>query len=81
VLIIDASKSTKPDLKKEKEGASGKNIDNPLIWRYGPMVRSVRLPTDSDTNFMRARYQDGILWISVPRIENYIPEKADIEIE
>lgn len=74
-LTIKASRSSEND---EKDG-QGKIIRRE---RYnGSVERSFYLGEDISDNEIRARFEDGILKITVPDLEKKIPEKKTISIE
>jgi len=46
--------------------------------RYGRFARSLRLPNDVDGEAIQARYQDGILTLSLPKLAQAQPRKIAI---
>jgi len=43
--------------------------------------RSIQLPPDADMEFIKARYENGVLAISIPKYEKHVPAQRDIDIE
>ena len=51
-------------------------------YRYGNFKRSFRLPDSINTSLIKAKYENGILLISLPKHKEAIPEpKKQIEIK
>ena len=51
-------------------------------YRYGYFKRSFRLPDSINTSLIKAKYENGILSISLPKHKEAIPEpKKQIEIK
>ena len=51
-------------------------------YRYGNFKRSFRLPDSINTSLIKAKYENGILSISLPKHKEAIPEpKKQIEIK
>ncbi len=51
-------------------------------FRYGNFKRSFRLPDSINTSLIKAKYENGILSISLPKHKEAIPEpKKQIEIK
>lgn len=48
---------------------------------YGRFVRSFNLGTDVDANKIQASYKDGVLEITVAKIEKAQPKAIDIKVE
>ncbi len=48
--------------------------------RYGKFVRSMRLGRDVDSSKVRADYKDGVLDITLPKVEEVKPKKIDIAV-
>lgn len=47
----------------------------------GAFTRSFRLPFDVDSSKVTARYQDGILTIDLPRLEESKPRKISVSVK
>jgi HSP20 family protein len=47
--------------------------------RYGSFERSVRLPTDVQTNKAKADFEDGILTVTLPKAETVKPKMISIK--
>ena len=51
-------------------------------YRYGNFKRSFRLPDSINTSLIKAKYENGVLSISLPKHKEAIPEpKKQIEIK
>ena len=50
-------------------------------FNYSSFSRSFTLPEQVETDRIEATYEDGILKVSVPKKEIYIPELKTIEIK
>ena len=48
--------------------------------RYGKFVRSMRLGKDVDSSNVKAEYKDGILELTLPKVEEVKPKKISIDI-
>lgn len=73
VLTINAER--KEEKKDEKDGR--------LIRQeryYGKFVRSLRLGSDIDEARIDARYEDGVLHLTLPKTAEIKPRKVDIKI-
>lgn len=73
VLTINAERNE--EKKEEKEGR--------LIRQeryYGKFVRSLRLGSDVDESKVEARYEDGVLHLSLPKTAEVKPRKVDIKV-
>ncbi|MCS6835685.1 MAG: Hsp20/alpha crystallin family protein [Anaerolineae bacterium] len=46
--------------------------------RYGRFARSLRLPNDVDGDNIQARYQDGVLTLTLPKVAQAQPRKIAI---
>lgn len=65
--------------RKKEESASGDN------WRrvertYGYFKRSVKLPTPVNADKVRAAYKDGVLTISMPKVESKKAKEIPIQV-
>ena len=77
VLDIAVNKD-KPAL----ENSSSRPLTYHKIERYyGESRRSLRLPADSDTSFTKAALSNGLLSISIPRLEHNPSSTVTIPIE
>ena len=65
VLTIKGSKQ----FVEAKEGEKWKRVES----RYGEFVRSFSLPDEVDADAISAAYKDGVLELSIPKVE---PKKA-----
>ena len=73
VLAINAER--KEDKKDEKDGRVIRQERY-----YGKFVRSLRLGSDIDENGIEARYEDGVLNLSLPKTAEVKPRKVDVKI-
>ncbi|UCG30706.1 MAG: Hsp20/alpha crystallin family protein [candidate division WOR-3 bacterium] len=48
---------------------------------YGKFSRMITLPTDVDSDKVKANYKDGILSITLPKPEAVKPKQIDVEIK
>ncbi len=46
---------------------------------YGQFTRSIQLPFDVDANKVEATYQNGVLTVSLPRLEEEKPKKIAVK--
>ena len=73
VLAINAER--KEEKKDEKEGRVIRQERY-----YGKFVRSLRLGSDIDASAIQARYEDGVLILSLPTTADAPPRKLDVKI-
>lgn len=73
VLTINAESKYEDEEKKE-----GRLIRQER--RYGKFVRSMRLGKDVDSSNVKADYNDGVLELKLPKIEEVKPKKIAIDI-
>jgi len=73
VLTINAER--KEEKKDEKDGRVIRQERY-----YGKFVRSLRLGSDIDETKIEARYEDGILHLSLPKTAEVKPRKVDVKI-
>ncbi len=50
------------------------------LW-YGPFKRTVPIPEGVKTDEIKAKYRDGILEITAPVDEHYLPKKIEVEVQ
>ncbi|HIP73223.1 MAG TPA: Hsp20/alpha crystallin family protein [Anaerolineae bacterium] len=48
--------------------------------RYGQFVRSIRFPTAVDSNKIEATYENGILTLNVPKMEEVKPKHIKVKV-
>lgn len=48
---------------------------------YGPFERYFELPRTLDVNHIQAKYQDGVLTLTFPKMEQAKPKKISIQVE
>ena len=73
MLAINAER--KEDKKDEKDGRVIRQERY-----YGKFVRSLRLGSDIDESGIEARYEDGVLKLSLPKTAEVKPRKVDVKI-
>ena len=73
VLAINAER--KEEKKDEKDGRVIRQERY-----YGKFVRSLRLGSDIDESGIEARYEDGVLNLSLPKTAEVKPRKVDVKI-
>lgn len=47
--------------------------------RYGAFARSVSLPTDVDTSKVEARFEDGVLTVTLPKTAEAQPKRIEVK--
>ncbi len=82
VLLIEAKKAA---LQEERARQDMFNKYEPKYHSrervYGQQRRYIRLPVDADSDFITAAFQDGVLHVNIPKLENVEPAGKDIKIE
>ncbi len=48
---------------------------------YGPFRRSLHIPDGVKADEMKARYHDGVLEVTAPVEEKYLPKKIEVHVE
>jgi HSP20 family protein len=67
---------------ERKYGSEEKNKTYHRIERaYGKFVRTITLPTEVESDKVKAAYQDGILTITLPKPETMKPKEVEIDIK
>lgn len=79
IAIADDVLTLKGEKKEEKE-VKEKNYHR-IERSYGSFQRSVRLPAGVKADEAKAAYKDGILTITVPKIEEVKPKQIKIDVE
>jgi HSP20 family protein len=64
--------------KKHEKKEEGENY-HCFETRYGKFSRTMRLPTDVDTEKVDAMYKDGVLTITLPKTETVKPKTVEIK--
>ena len=66
---------------KKQEVQEGKEEGNYYLFerRYGRFERSFALPRTVDADRIKARFDDGILTVTLPKAENAKPRRVQIE--
>ena len=65
--------------KAEQEGAEGGYVHREV--RYGSFVRSLTIPEGVKAEEIQAKYQNGVLELSIPLPASMLPKKVNIAIE
>ena len=69
----------------EGERQRGGEIEESSLLRdevcYGSFRRSVAIPDGVKTDQMKAKYHDGVLEITAPVDEEFLPKKIEVEIQ
>jgi HSP20 family protein len=79
VTITDDILTLKGEKKEEKE-VKEKNYHR-IERTYGSFQRSINLPTGVQADKAKAAYKDGILTITVPKVEEAKPKQIKIDVE
>lgn len=65
--------------KRAKEIEEGSLVQDEVC--YGSFVRSTAIPKGVKTEEMKAKYHDGVLEITAPMDEHFLPKKIEVEIQ
>ena len=65
----------------ERKNAADNNEENYSELCYGKFSRSFNLPEDAKGDGIKASMKDGVLAISIPRVEPVVPEVKKISIK
>ncbi len=65
--------------KREERREGEKEAFHVYERRYGRFERSFTLPTNVDADHIRARYESGVLEVTLPKTEEAKPRKIQIE--
>jgi len=66
---------------ERKEEREEKDVNTHLMERvYGSFTRSFSLPTTVDPTRVTAAYKDGVLEVTVPKVETAKPKKVEIKV-
>jgi HSP20 family protein len=79
ISIADNVLTLKGEKKEEKE-VKEKNYHR-IERSYGSFQRSISLPTGVDAGKAKATYKDGILCVTVPKVEEAKPKQIKIDVE
>ena len=77
ISISDGILTVKGEKKHEKEEENARY--HTVERRYGSFSRTMRLPDDVDTERVDATFKDGILKLTLPKIEASKPRKIEIK--
>lgn len=72
-LVIEGDKKEE----EKKEGESFLRVER----SYGSFRRSVRLPSEIDQSKVKAKYENGVLKIFLPKSEKAKPKEIEIKVE
>jgi HSP20 family protein len=76
ISLSDGILTIKGEKKQEKESDGGHY--HRVERRYGAFSRTMRLPTEVDTEKVNATYKDGVLSVTMPKTEKAKPRKIEI---
>jgi HSP20 family protein len=65
--------------KRSKEEEKTSMIEDELC--YGSFMRSTTIPKGVKAEEMKAKYHDGVLEITAPMDEHFLPKKIEVEVE
>jgi len=66
---------------ERKEEKETKDVNTHLVERvYGSFTRSFSLPTTVDSSKVSAVYKDGVLEVTVPKVETAKPKRVEIMV-
>jgi len=71
--IVTISGERKEERSSEKENVHVTEVS------YGKFMRSVRLPISVDPDKVKAKFENGVLKVSLPKSEKVKPKKIEIE--
>jgi len=77
ISISDGILTIKGEKKHEKE--EEKACYHTVERRYGSFSRTMRLPTDVDSEKVDATFKDGVLRLALPKSEASKPRKIEIK--
>ena len=79
VTVKDGVLTINAESKYEHEEKKGRLIRQER--RYGKFVRSMRLGNDVDEANIKADYKDGVLHLTLPKVEEKQPKQIDVNID
>ncbi|HEC79295.1 MAG TPA: Hsp20/alpha crystallin family protein [candidate division WOR-3 bacterium] len=79
VTVRDNVLSISGERKQEKE-TKDKTFHR-IERSYGKFSRTISLPSTVDSNKIKATYKDGVLNITLPKLEEEKPRQIDVEIK
>jgi HSP20 family protein len=65
--------------KKQEKSTDGENLHR-VERVYGYFKRSVALPSSVDADKVKAAYKDGVLKISLPKLESKKPKEIEVQV-
>ena len=77
ISLSEGILTIKGEKKHEKESESG--CYHTVERRYGAFSRTMRLPTEVDTEKVDATYKNGVLHVTMPKTEEAKPRKIEIK--
>ena len=77
ITLTEGILTIKGEKKREKED-TGENYHR-LERRYGSFVRSFRLPVEVKTDAIDASYKDGVLTLSLPKLEEKKAKRIEVK--
>ena len=79
ITIADGVLTLKGEKNEEKE-VKEKNYHR-IERTYGSFQRSISLPTGTEAGKAKATYKDGILCVTIPKVEEAKPKQIKIDVE
>ena len=64
------------ELKRDEEESTYHRLER----SHGEFHRVLGLPQDVDAESIAARYHDGVLTVSIPKMEQAVPKKIDVKV-
>jgi len=77
ITFTDNVLTIKGEIKEEQDIEEGKY--HLRERRYGMFQRSIALPVPVDSNKIEAVYKDGVLTLSIPKVEEIKPKKISVK--
>ncbi len=60
-------------------------LDGSMVWEeevcYGPFRRTLHVPRGIKADQIKATYHDGVLEVTAPVEEKYLPKKIEVQVE
>lgn len=80
ITVTDGNVLTIRGEKKREEKNEGKNFMR-VERSYGSFARSFTLPDNLDTTAVQAAFTDGVLTVTIPKVEPAKPKETEITIQ
>lgn len=79
-ISVKDNKITLKGNKKREELAEGVDVHRQEIYNRD-FIRSIELPFNVDSNRVEAKYKNGVLYVTLPRVEAEKPRKIQVKLE